>query len=138
MPELNKKKKTLSFGGDTPQEQIRTNLILNFMSSVVSLVSSLLLYALFWNRGSEFQIVFLIASFLLAMGGWQFSTFIVNLKLRKAFARTNAVLSEADTTFAPDQASAAPNCQLLPEADLSSDIPASVTEHTTRKLRSEK
>ena len=134
LPELNQRKKTLSFGGDTPQEQIRTNLILNFMSGVVSVVSSLLLYVMFWTRGSEFQFVFLIAAFLLAMGGWQFSTFIVNLKLRKTFARKNAALDEAETTFAPNEVGAAATGPLLPEADPSSQVPASVIEQTTRKL----
>jgi uncharacterized membrane protein YvbJ len=54
LADFTKKKKQFSLGGDTPQEQIRTNLVLNSMSAVVSLASALILYAVFWNRGGEF------------------------------------------------------------------------------------
>lgn len=135
LPDLSKKKKQSAFGGETPQDQIRTNLILNFMSGIVSIVSALVLYAMFWNRGSEVQLVFVVAAFLLAMGGWQFSTFFVGLKLRKHFRKGREESNEAGIpSNQPSAFASAQTKELLNEADLSDIIPASITENTTKHL----
>lgn len=119
---------------ETPQELIRTNLILNSMSAVVSLISALVLYILFWNRGGEFTAVFVIAAFLLAMGGWQLSTFFNGLKLRKKFNLNANQPVQTAQTYSPHEIEQIKTNELLPEADLSSAIRQSVTENTTRQL----
>lgn len=135
LPDFSVKKKQFSFGGETPQEQIRTNLILNLMSAIVSIASALLLYATFWNRGGEFQIVFLIAAFLLAMGGWQSSTFFVGLKLKKHFNKRSEKTNAAEFTSREQGAFAsAQTRELLNEANMRDVVPASVTENTTKHL----
>jgi uncharacterized membrane protein YvbJ len=133
--DFNKKSKKLSFGGETPQEQIRTNLVLNLMSAIVSIASGLYLFIRFSDLGSEFAIVMLVAAFLLAMGGWQLSTFYVGLKLRKTFNK-NQIKSEVENEIArKNKLNDLTTKELLPEADFSNDVPASVVENTTRKLK---
>ncbi len=64
LPDLSKKI-DLSFGGNTPEKQIRTNLFLNLLSAVVSFVLALSLYATFLRRGDTLPIIYIVAAFLL-------------------------------------------------------------------------
>jgi len=124
------------FGGDTPQDQIKTNLILNLMSGIVSLVSGILLFVIF-SGGDVYgkqQIGFAIAAFLLAMSGWQFSAFAVNLKLRKNLNNAHERQTHETSNSAPPRFDTMNTAELLPEADLDNLVPASVTENTTRHL----
>lgn len=131
LPDLSKKNKIASFGGDTPEEQIRTNLFLNLLSAVVSLSLAIALYVYFYGRDTP-QLIYLTAAFLLAMSFWQFSTCFIGLKLRKNFNKRNdsaAGQTEEQIHFEP-----AKTKELLNEADVSDIVPVSVTENTTRHL----
>jgi len=134
LPDISGKNK-LAFGGSTPEEQIRTNLFLNLLSAIVSLILAIALYATFWNRGDTLPIVYVVAAFLLAMSGWQVSTFIVGLKLRKNFDKrkssTEADGREQENTknFEP-----AKTRELLDEPNLDNIVPTSITENTTKNL----
>lgn len=133
--DFKKKSKMTTFGGETPQEQIRTNLVLNFMSAIVSIASGLYLFIRFSDLGSEFAMIMLVAAFLLAMGGWQLSTFYVGLKLRKIFNK-NLIKAEVENEIAvKNKLNDLATNELLPQADFSNDVPASVVENTTRKLK---
>ncbi|MDQ3632969.1 MAG: hypothetical protein M3405_00455 [Acidobacteriota bacterium] len=133
--DFKKKSKNLSFGGETPQEQIRTNLVLSLMSAIVSIASGLYLFVRFSDLGSEFQLVLLTAGFLLAMGGWQLSTFYVGLKLRKTFNKNQIITEVENDIAAKNKLNDLTTNELLPKADFSNDIPISVVENTTRKLK---
>jgi len=134
LPDLSVKNK-LAFGGNTPEEQIRTNLVLNLLSALVSLILAVVLYATFWNRGDTLPIIYIVAAFLLAMCGWQFSTFVVGLKLKKNFDKRKSSLEndgknqENITAFESAQTK-----ELLPEANFNNVVSTSVTENTTRHL----
>lgn len=83
LPDLTKKA-NLAFGGNTPEEQIRINLFLNLLSAIVSIILTISLYWTFGFKSSDvLPIIYIVAAFLLAMSGWQFSTFIIGLKLKK-------------------------------------------------------
>ena len=135
LPDLSKKNK-LAFGGNTPEEQIQTNLFLNFLTALVSLVLTVLLYLIFKNRETH-PIIYVVEAFLLAMTLWQISTFYVGLKLKKNFQkrRESAVVS---TENPPIQIAAAGTKELLPEADFQNAVPPSITEDTTRHLEKDK
>ncbi len=128
-------KRSSAFGGDTPEEQIRANLILNFLSGAVSFILAILLYAAFWNEPQTSPIIYLVAAFLLAMCGWQFSTFRVGLKLKKTFdRRKNGGKIETAAQIENNVFQSAKTKDLLPEADFTNVVPASVTEKTTKTL----
>lgn len=125
----------LAFGGNTPEQQIRTNLVLNLLSAVVSLILGISLYWMIWQRGDAALIIFIVAAFLLAMSGWQFSTFIIGLKLRKNFNKRKT--SSADNERSEEKARAVEPTQtkeLLNEANFDNGVPTSVTENTTKHL----
>jgi hypothetical protein len=135
LPDYADKKRNFAMGGNTPEEQIRVNLVLNFLSGMVSLILAILLYATFWNKPETSPIIYIVAAFLLAMCGWQFSTFRVGLKLKKTFDRRklgdeieNSVQND-NSAFQPAQTK-----DLLPEADFANFVPITVTENTTKHL----
>ena len=136
LPDLSRKN-LLAFGGNTPEEQIQTNLVLNLMSAVVSLVLAVLLYSVFWRRADAPPIIYIVAAFLIAIGAWQISTFYVGLKLKKSFQKRRAS-AEAAAQSSPNQLTDAQPQELLPEADFENAVPTSVTENTTRHLKSGK
>ena len=122
-------------GGNTPEEQIRVNLILNFLSGMVSLILGILLYATFWNKPETSPIIYIVAAFLLAMCGWQFSTFRVGLKLKKTFERRKND-GETENKMLDDKNAfqSAKTKDLLTEADFSNVVTPTVTENTTKTL----
>ncbi len=134
LPDYGDKKRNFTFGGDTPEEQIRVNLILNFLSGTVSLVLAILLYVTFWGKPETSQVIYLVAAFLLAMCGWQFSTFRVGLKLRKTFERRKTGEIENAAQVDKNVFQPAKTQEFLHEADFSNTVPTSVTENTTKTL----
>jgi hypothetical protein len=135
LPDLTKKKLGMQpFGGETPEEQIRTNLILNLLSALVSLTLAISLYATFLGKDAG-QLIYLTAAFLLAMSAWQFSTCIIGLKLRKNFnKRREGVVSTESNAETQTQFKTAKTKELLNEADFRDVAPPSVTENTTKIL----
>ncbi|MDQ3088293.1 MAG: hypothetical protein M3Q78_06800 [Acidobacteriota bacterium] len=132
LTDLSKKNKFV-FGGNTPEEQINANLFLNFLSGMVSLILATLLYATFGLRSETSPIIYIVAAFLLAMCGWQFSTFVVGLKLKKTFRKRKSNAEQAE--LSDEKTFAAANTkELLNEADFSDVVPTSVTENTTKHL----
>lgn len=137
LPDFKIKKKSLSFGGDTPEEQIKTNLYLNLMSAFVSAALAIALYVSFLGQDA-LPVVYLTVGFLAAMSGWQFSTFYIGLKLKKNFSKRR-LDSETDIQERTQiQLESAKTKELLNEADFSDVVPISVTENTTRHLSEEK
>jgi hypothetical protein len=129
-------KKTLpAFGGNTPEEQIRANLFLNLLSAIVSLILAVSLYWTFgWKNDDVQPIIYIVAAFLVAMCGWQFSTFIIGLKLRKNFNRRKGEIEKDGFSETTKNLSSANTKELLNEADLTDVVPTSVTENTTKHL----
>ncbi len=129
LPDLKVKKKSLSFGGDTPEEQIKTNLYLNLLSAFVSLALSIALYFTFRGQNAP-PVIYLATAFLLAMSGWQFSTFYIGLKLRENFSKRRENPETENRAFTES----AQTGELLNEANFENVVPNSVTENTTRAL----
>lgn len=133
LPELSKKKKQFSIGGDTPEEQINTNLYLNLLGAVVSLALAIALYVTFYGQTAA-PVIYLTAAFLLAMSGWQLSTFYIGLKLKKNFSRRRENTADEESKPVQSQFESAKTKQMLNEADYENIVPVSVTENTTRHL----
>ncbi len=129
-------KKTLpAFGGNTPEEQIRANLFLNLLSAIVSLILAVSLYWTFgWKSGDVPPIIYIVAAFLLAMCGWQFSTFLIGLKLRRNFNQRKGETEKDVFSETTKNLSSANTRELLNEADLTDVVTTSVTENTTKHL----
>lgn len=133
MPDLSGRTKR----ADMPDEQIKANLVLNLLGGIVSLVLAILLYARYLGKADATELIYFVAAFLLAMCGWQLTTFRINLKLKKHFdkRKKETTPDEPPEPAAAYRMSAAKTKDLLPEADFSAVVPASVTENTTKILR---
>lgn len=129
---LGNSKNKIAFGGNTPEEQIRTNNFLNLLTAVVSFAMAILLYAVHWGREDVNFSIYLAAAFLLSMGFWQTSTFIIGRKLKKNFKKRkeNAAVENQNEKVLEAESTQV----FLPEANLENNIPASITENTTRHL----
>ncbi len=132
LPDLTRNKMA-SFGGETPEEQIRTNLILNLLSALVSLALAISLYVFFYGKDAP-PLIYLTAAFLLAMSGWQFSTCYIGLKLNKNFSKRREASAAENQTKQETQFESTNTKELLNEADFTDIVPTTITENTTKHL----
>lgn len=128
-----KKNKMVSFGGDTPEEQIKTNIYLNLLSAIVSLALAIALYATFYGKDAP-PLIYLTIGFLAAMSAWQFSTCFIGLKLKKNFSKRREASEAENGTERQTRFESAKTKELLNEADFTNVVPTTVTENTTRHL----
>lgn len=129
LPEL-KRGSRVAFGGETPQQNILTGLVMNALSAVVALFSAIALYATYLGTDEAKWSIYLAAAFCLCIAGWQLSSFVVGLKLRR---RLNRAREGVEVQSQLDEAWTSP---ALPPADMSNFVRApSVTENTTELLQ---
>lgn len=113
----------------TPEEHLKANTVLNFLTAGTSLTLAILLYYFFLGKENTHPIIYVTAGFLLAIFGWQVQIIIRTFQLKKHFKkRQNQVQSETS------EFESIKTKELLNEADFSSAVPPSVTERTTRHL----
>ena len=111
-------------------EHIKANLFFSALTILTSFTLATLLYVFMAFRPDTHVLVYVTAGFLLAIGGWHIQTLVRSILLRKQLKRWGRLGTEKqlDSELAPQEGRA------LKEADLSSVVPASVTEGTTRHL----
>jgi len=132
LPDLSKKYNG-KFGGNTPEEQIRVSQFLNLLSAVVSFVMAILLYWSHWEKPGVSSTVYMAAAFLLTIGIWQASNFVIGRKLKKHFNKRKKT-GENENHSAEKQFQPAQTSELLPQADFSNVAQISVTENSTKHL----
>ena len=120
-----------AFGGETPQQNIFTNLFMSALSTLAALFSAIALYATYLGTDEAKWSIYLAAAFCLCIAGWQASSFYVTLKLRRRLKKGREESSEAEQL----------RTQRVPSALNPGDRNAfiempSVTENTTRVLDS--
>lgn len=124
------KRRSSAFGGESPQQNVFTNLFLSALSAVVALFSAIALYATYLGTDQAKWSIYLAAGFCLCIAGWQASSFVVGLKLRN---RLNRAREGVRTASQLEQSTVATG---LPPADMSNVVRArSVTENTTELLQ---
>lgn len=101
---------------------------------MVSLILATLLYANFGFRSGTSPVIYIVGAFLLAMCGWQFSTFVIGLKLKKNFSNRRVDVEMENRQITENQYESAKTRELLNEADFTDVVPISVTEKTTRQF----
>jgi hypothetical protein len=128
LPEF--KRRSSAFGGETPQQNVFTNLFMSALSAVVALFSAIALYATYLGTDQAKWSIYLAAAFCLCIAGWQASSFVVGLKLRNRLNRAR------ESVKTDSQLEQAPVATALPAADMSNFVGAqSVTENTTELLQ---
>ena len=116
----------------TPEENIKTSLVLNFLSSVSSIVMAILLYATFLGKENVSPLIYASAALFTVIGIWQMIDFITVFRLKKHFSKRRENLEvEESPKFLKNSSNTR---ELLNEADFDNVVPVSVTEKTTKNL----
>jgi len=122
-------RRSSAFGGETPQQNIFTGLFMSALSAVVALFSAIALYATYLGTDQAKWSIYLAAAFCLCIAGWQTSSFVVGLKLKRRLNQARAGVEAGSQLKQVDSPA-------LPPADMSNFVRAqSVTENTTEPLQ---
>ena len=101
------------------------------LSAAIALFSAIALYATYLGTDEAKWSIYIAAAFCLCIAGWQLSSFVVGLKLRRRLNRAREGV-EVDSQLKEGQGAPA-----LPPSDMSNFVRAqSVTENTTELLQS--
>lgn len=129
LPNLNGKYKKR----ETPADQFKATLIFNIMSAFAAFSMAILLYVFHLGNPNTHWSVYLAAALLISIASWQTASYFNNRKLKKRFIREK----ETETDAEIEAVEMPKTKRSLNEADFSDDVPASVVEHTTRRLQVE-
>lgn len=121
-----KKQSALTFGGNTPQQNVSAINILSLIAAAFSLFAGIWMYL---TRFEVPFVLFFAAAILLCNAGWHISNFIVGMKLKKRLNTARNELSEKT-----ENQPSVKTQELLPEADFTHIVLPSIVENTTRKL----
>ena len=81
LPDFNKlEKKTI-----TPEQHLKANTVLNFLTAGTSLTLAILLYCFFLGQTGTHPVIYATAGFLIAIFGWQVQIIIRTFQLKKHF-----------------------------------------------------
>ena len=119
----------------SPEEHIKSSIVLDVMTIVAALTLSILLFASFLGKGNTPPLIYVTAGFLIAISAWQAQTLWRTLQLKKHFRERKIETSEERKQNTEKVFDSFLTKPLLNEADYSSAIPPSVAENTTKKLK---
>jgi hypothetical protein len=127
LPDVNAKTRN-TFGGETPQQIVSTNLFMSAVSTVAALFSALALYITYLGTGDAKWSVYIAGAFCVCIACWQASSFFVTLRLRQR-------LRTGREGFAPPVDLSKPKSPGLNAGDMSSFVGVTnVTENSTEIL----
>ena len=127
LPNLDAKTRN-TFGGETPQQIVATNLFMSAITTLAALLSGLALYITYLGTDDAKWSVYLAGAFCFCIAGWQASTFFITLRLRQRLKRSRESLPAPELS----DANSAP---ALNAADMSAFVGVtSVTENSTELL----
>jgi hypothetical protein len=123
-----KTRSAMAFGGQTPQQNIFTSLFMSALSAAVALFSAIALYATYLGTPEAKWSIYIAAAFCLCIAGWQISSFMAAVKLRRR-------LGKGRDPFMSERIVGKKGSPVLGPADLNPFVNASsVTESTTELL----
>ncbi|MDQ3131152.1 MAG: hypothetical protein M3Q99_10375 [Acidobacteriota bacterium] len=118
----------------SPEEHIKHNIVLSFMTAVVGLGLSVLLFSFFLGKENTPALIYVTAGFLIAMSAWQIQTLWRSFQLRKHFKRQKNDVAEQLNQDSQNVFESVPTKELLNEANFADAVPASIIENTTSRL----
>jgi len=115
----------------TPEEHLKVNTVLNFMTAIACMTLAIVLYAYFLGKAETPVIIYITAGFLTAMFAWQVQIIIRTYKLKSHLKNRRVIENKKENVNSIENKETA---KLLNEADFTDLITPSVTEHTTKNL----
>jgi hypothetical protein len=119
----------------SPEEHIKSNIVLDIMTIVAALTLSILLFVSFFGQNNTPALIYVTAGFLIAISAWQAQTLWRTFQLKKHFRERKGEISEGQKQDNEKALHSFPTKPLLNEADFSNPVPPSVAENTTKKLK---
>jgi hypothetical protein len=118
-----------------PEDHLKANVVLSAITIIASFTLSILLYAILGFRSNTHPLIYVTASLLLGIGGWNIQTLVRTLKLKKQWQR-RAPLAQIQPPLPETQpaVNSAATAKLLDQANFADPLSVSVTENTTRHL----
>lgn len=118
-----------------PEEHIRANTVLTFMSGIISLILAILLHLTFTGKDGTPILVYLVIGFLSANFFWQAQTFWRTRLLKKHLPKKQYQENIENLTQSQLPKNKFSTDKLLEEPNLDDFVPTSVTENTTKHLQ---
>jgi hypothetical protein len=119
----------------SPEEHLKANSVLNYMSAFVSGVLAILLHAFYTGRENTPLLISITAGFLSGMFFWQVQTIWRTSQLKKQLPRRKKNEKvEAKALDTNPLIESAKTKEVLHESNFRSAVPLSVIEDTTKKL----
>ncbi|MEO8072342.1 MAG: hypothetical protein ABI686_03755 [Acidobacteriota bacterium] len=97
---------------------------------------AIMLYVFHLGNPNTHWSVYLAATLLISIASWQTASFFNNRKLKQRFVREKET-DKTETDAEIKEFQMPKTKQSLPEADYSGNVPLSVVENTTKKLKVE-
>jgi hypothetical protein len=128
LPDLNAKTRN-TFGGETPQQIVFTNLFMSALSTVAALFSAFALYITYLGSGDAKWSIYIAGAFCVCIAGWQASSFFATLRLRQRLKHSR------DGLASPSELREMKSAPALNPGDRSAFVGVtSVTENSTELL----
>ena len=123
------------FGVSSPEQQLNISLVINLMTSIVSVVLIFFLMGFFDGQRAQTgaatpKIIYLVYLFLALVAGWQLLSFAMGAQLK------NKLTAARKSKSSPP--SSAKETGSLPSANFENVVPPSVTEQATQIFSEER
>ncbi|MCB1023081.1 MAG: hypothetical protein KDB79_01740, partial [Acidobacteria bacterium] len=80
----------------TPEDHLKANTVMTFLTGIVSITLAIILYAMFLGKENTPVIIYIVAGFLTAMFAWQVQVFIRNLMLKKQLKEKRVIRDKGE------------------------------------------
>lgn len=118
----------------SPEEHIKSNIVLGAMTVVASLTLAILLMTFFFGAKDTSPLIYATVGFLFAMSAWQAQTLWRTFQLKKHFRERKGTAPDLQNEESRNAFESFPTKKLLNESDFTNAVPASVVENTTKNL----
>lgn len=118
----------------SPEEHIKSNIVLSAMTVAASLTLAILLMSFFFGAKDTSPLIYATVGFLFAMSAWQAQTLWRTFQLKKHFRERKGAVPDLQNEESPNAFESVPTAKLLNEADFADVTPTRVVENTTKNL----
>lgn len=118
----------------SPEEHIKSNIVLSAMTVAASLTLAILLMTFFFGEKNTSPLIYATVGFLFAMSAWQAQTLWRTFQLKKHFRERKNDSDQAQNQNSEKAFETVATNKLLDEANFADAVPLSIVENTTKNL----
>ena len=118
----------------SPEEHIKSNIVLSIMTVVASLTLAIMLISFFFGKENTSPLIYATVGFLFAMSAWQAQTLWRTFQLKKHFRERKGDAADREFQQPANRFQTVPTKKLLDKANFAGAVPTNVVENTTKNL----